>query len=52
LRRQERRRRPFGQRAGAVAVEGAEKIDGGENGIVRRARPEVKGGEETGTEPA
>ena len=29
-----------------------EKIDGGENGIVRRVRPEVEGGEEARTEPA
>ena len=52
LRRQERRRRPFGQCAGAVAVEGAEKIDRGENGIVRRVRPEVESGEKARAEPA
>ena len=46
LRRQERRRRPFGQRAGAVAVHRPEKFDGGQNGIVRRVRPEVERGEE------
>ena len=52
LRRQERRRRPFGQRAGAVAIHRPEKIDGGQHGIVRRVRPEVEGGEEARAEPA
>ncbi len=52
LRRQERRGRPFGQRAGAVAIHRPEKIDGGQHGIVRRVRPEVERGEEARAEPA
>ena len=52
LRRQERRRRTFGQDAGAVAIHRPEKLDGGEHRIVRRVRPEVERREKARAEPA
>ena len=52
LRRQERRRRPFGQHAGAVAIHRPEEFDGGQHRIVRRVRPEVERGEKARAEPA
>ena len=52
LRRQERRRRAFGQDAGAVAIHRPEEFEGGEHRIVGRVRPEVERGEETRAEPA
>ena len=51
LRRQERRRRPVRQSARAVAVHPLEEFDGGQDRIVRRARPEVERLEKARAEP-
>src|SRR3954451_25121118 len=50
FRRQKRGRQPFGQRPGAASVRRLEQLDCHKQGVVRRARLELEGGQEAWTD--